>query len=280
MLLDGKKLAQKRREKLKKRVDQVVSPPQLTVVLVGKDPASRVYVGHKERQCKEVGIESQVLHLPDSISERELQETIEKLNKDEGVDGILVQLPLPQHLQNFDPLESIDPKKDVDGLTAKNMGLMIKGEAYCEPCTPKGIVALLKENGFDFNGKKAAVLGRSQIVGWPMAWMLTRENATVTICHSRTKNLEEVLKDSDLVVVAVGKPNFLDASSFKEGAWVIDVGIHRGGDGKLLGDVDKKGLEEKNISYSPVPGGVGPMTVSLLLENVIQLCEKKLGGSL
>ncbi len=280
VILDGKKLASVRIEAFKSQVsavaDKLGRKPNLSVVLVGDDPASKVYVGHKEKQCVAAGIESTIIRLSGDISESDLASQIETLNKSEGVDGILVQLPLPSHLKDFDPSENILATKDVDGLTAQNMGLMIKGRAYAEPCTPKGIIALLKHYDVEMSGKKVAVLGRSQIVGWPMAWMLTRENATVTVCHSRTRDLDKILKDSDIVVAAVGKPQFLNKESFKEGAVVVDVGIHRLDTGKLAGDVDPVGFEDKNISYSPVPGGVGPMTVNQLLENLIELVTLKI----
>ncbi|MGH1468539.1 MAG: bifunctional 5,10-methylenetetrahydrofolate dehydrogenase/5,10-methenyltetrahydrofolate cyclohydrolase [Bdellovibrionales bacterium] len=280
VILDGKKLASVRIEAFKDRVSAVTGKlgrkPNLSVVLVGDDPASKVYVGHKEKQCVAAGIESTIIRLSGDISESDLASQIETLNKSDVVDGILVQLPLPSHLKDFDPSENILATKDVDGLTAQNMGLMIKGRAYAEPCTPKGIIALLKHYEVEMSGKKVAVLGRSQIVGWPMAWMLTRENATVTVCHSRTKDLDKILKESDIVVAAVGKPQFLNKDSFKEGAVVVDVGIHRLDTGKLAGDVDPVGFEEKNISYSPVPGGVGPMTVNQLLENLIELVTLKI----
>lgn len=280
VILNGSKLAQIRLEGFKDRVAAVTKKlrrePNLSVVLIGEDSASKIYVGHKEKQCEAVGIGSSIIRFPSDVTEASLALQIETLNKSEGVDGILVQLPLPKHLSSFDPSDFILPEKDVDGLTAQNMGLMIKGRAYAEPCTPKGIVALLKHYDVELSGKKIAVLGRSQIVGWPMAWMLTRENATVTVCHSRTQNLEEVLKNSDIVIVAVGKPKFLNKDSFRSGAVVIDVGMHRLDTGKLAGDVDVDGFEDKDISYSPVPGGVGPMTVNQLLDNLIELVKLKI----
>lgn len=279
MILDGKKLAQERLEGFKKRslgvLDALGRQPHLAVVLVGSDPASQVYVGHKEKQCAAAGIKSTVLKLEAGISKEDLKFEIKKLNQSTDVDGILVQLPLPKSLQGFDPSDFILPEKDVDGLTAQNMGLMIKDKAFAEPCTPKGVVELLKHNGVSLEGKKAVVLGRSQIVGWPMAWMLTRENATVTVCHSKTEDVDQILKESDLVVAAVGKPEFLNESHFKKGAVVVDVGIHRLENGKLTGDVNTSGLLDKKISYTPVPGGVGPMTVSQLLDNLISLVERK-----
>lgn len=279
LILDGKKCAQERLEGFKKRslrvFDAIGRQPHLAVVLVGSDPASQVYVGHKEKQCGAAEIKSTVLKLEARISKEDLTFEIKKLNESTDVDGILVQLPLPKTLEGFDPSDYILPEKDVDGLTAQNMGLMIKDKAFAEPCTPKGVVELLKQNGVSLEGKKAVVLGRSQIVGWPMAWMLTRENATVTVCHSKTLGMEQILKESDLVVAAVGKPEFLNEAHFKEGAVVVDVGIHRLESGKLTGDVNTSGLLDKKISYTPVPGGVGPMTVSQLLDNLISLVERK-----
>lgn len=279
MILDGKKFAKERLEGFRKRSQAVLEhkgrAPHLAVILVGSDPASQVYVGHKKKQCEAVEIKSSRVELPESCSKEQLKEVIQNLNSDEAVDGILVQLPLPKQLLGFDPSEYILPQKDVDGLTATNMGLMIKSRAFAEPCTPRGVIELLKANGIELSGKKAAVLGRSQIVGWPMAWMLTRENATVTVCHSRTEGLGEILKESDIVVVAIGKPKFLGSESFKKGAVVVDVGIHRLESGKLAGDVDVEGLDEKGVSYTPVPGGVGPMTVSQLLDNLLSLVEEK-----
>ena len=279
MILDGSALSKKKKEDYISRVEALTQnigrPPALHVVLVGGDPASQVYVGHKERLCKAVGVTSKVHRLSDQTSVEELKALIYKLNDDQSVDGVLVQLPLPKGLKGFDPLMYIDPKKDVDGLSPMNMGLMVKGEAYAEPCTPKGIISLLKANNVNIEGLSACVVGRSETVGWPMAWMLTRENATVTVCHSRTKNLEAKLKDADLVIAAAGKPEFIKSDSLKSGAIVVDVGIHRLPDGKLVGDVKTDGLEEKGISWSPVPGGVGPMTVSTLVENLFSLVEKR-----
>jgi len=278
LILDGKKFAKERLEGFKKRAETLLADsgrkPHLAVVLVGSDPASKVYVGHKKKQCEAVGIQSTQVELPETCSKNQLMKAISDLNADSSVDGILVQLPLPKALSGFDPSEHILPQKDVDGLTATNMGLMIKGRAFAEPCTPKGVIELLKANGVEISGQKATVLGRSQIVGWPMAWMLTRENATVTVCHSKTEDLEAVLKNSDIVVAAIGKPKFLNQKHFKPGAVVVDVGIHRLENGKLAGDVDVKGFDESDISYTPVPGGVGPMTVSQLLGNLLNLMEQ------
>ena len=279
MVLNGSALSREKKEDYEAQVKslsiELGRAPALHVVLVGEDPASQVYVGHKERLCKSVGVTSQIHRLDEDAPEEELRSLILKLNEDDSVDGVLVQLPLPKGLKGFDPLIYIDPKKDVDGLSPLNMGLMIKGEAFAEPCTPKGIITLLKANNIQIEGLKACVVGRSGTVGWPMAWMLTRENATVTVCHSRTRNLDEVLKEADLVVAAAGKPEFISAESLKPGAIVVDVGIHRLPDGKLVGDVNNSGLKEKGIVWSPVPGGVGPMTVSTLVENLFSLIAKK-----
>ncbi len=279
VILDGKKLAQIRAQDFKQRTldisQKLGRSPHLLAVLVGENPASEVYVGHKEKQSLEVGIESTIVRLSGKITEVDLASEIKAFNENNRVDGVLVQLPLPGHLSGFDPSDYILAQKDVDGLSAENMGLMVKGKAFAEPCTPRGIIELLKHYKIKMSGKRATVLGRSQIVGWPMAWMLTCENATVTICHSRTNHLKSILKESDLVIAAVGKPHFLNKSFFKEGAVVIDVGIHRLNSGKLIGDIDTKGFQEENISYSPVPGGVGPMTVNQLLKNLIKLVSLK-----
>lgn len=279
MILSGKELSKSKKEEFKATVEslkeQTGRAPSLHVVLVGEDPASKVYVGHKEKLCQSVGVTSVIHRLAKNTEASELKTLIKELNEDNQVDGILVQLPMPESLKGFDPLKYIDPKKDVDGLSSLNMGLMIKNEAYAEPCTPKGIIELLKANKINLEGLQAAVIGRSEIVGWPMAWMLTRENATVTVCHSKTKNIDEILKKADLVVVAAGKPHFVDQSMLKDNAVVIDVGIHRSESGKLIGDVNPEGFSAKNISHSPVPGGVGPMTVSTLVDNLIGLYKIK-----
>ena len=280
MILSGKELSKSKKEDFKSSVDDLKEKtgraPSLHVVLVGEDPASKVYVGHKEKLCQTVGVTSVIHRLESTTQASELKGLIERLNKDEDVDGILVQLPMPPSLSGFDPLKFIDPKKDVDGLSSLNMGLMIKNEAYAEPCTPKGIIELLKANEIKLEGTKAAVIGRSEIVGWPMAWMLTRENATVTVCHSKTRNIDEILKNSDLVVAAAGRPHFVNQNMLKDGAVVVDVGIHRTEAGKLIGDVNPEGFAERNISHSPVPGGVGPMTVSTLVDNLIGLYKIKI----
>lgn len=277
MILDGSALSKQKKEDFVKKVDvlsqKLGRSPSLHVVLVGDDPASQVYVGHKEKLCRAVGVTSVLHKIKSDISEAELKSLIEDLNEDSKVDGVLVQLPLPEALRSFDPLMFIDPKKDVDGLSPFNMGLMIKGEAYAEPCTPKGIISLLKANDIELDGKKACVVGRSETVGWPMAWMLTRENATVTVCHSKTKDLDSYLKEADIVIAAAGRAEFISAESLKAGSIVVDVGIHRLPSGKLVGDVKSEGLEDKKITWSPVPGGVGPMTVSTLVENLFGLIE-------
>ncbi len=278
MIISGSQLAEKRLLKLKSEAKEVEAKlgrlPKLTVILVGEDPASKVYVGHKEKACAKVGIESELIKMPADTSKQALLSEIKRLNDDVGTDGVLVQLPLPEHLKSFDPTDHIAAFKDVDGLTSENMGLMLKAKAWSEPCTPKGVIFLLKEAGVLLEGKKAVVVGRSHIVGWPMAWMLTRENATVTVCHSKTQDLSKHLKEADIVVAAAGIPQFLNKDHFKENAVVVDVGIHRL-NGKLVGDVLTEGFNEKNISFTPVPGGVGPMTVSVLLENVLELASKK-----
>ncbi len=250
----------------------------LGVLLVGGDPASQVYVGHKEKMATKLGFYSLVQRLPEDCSSDDVRAAILGLNQNPDIHGFLVQLPLPNHLKDLDPLSLIDPLKDADGLTAENLGLMVHQKAHAEPCTPKGIMSLLRAHNFDFNGKEAVVVGRSAIVGWPMAQMLTQANATVTVCHSRTKDLKTHLKRADLVVVAAGKPEFLSAHDFKEEAWVVDVGVHRKDNKKLCGDVKwDENTESLLGAQSRVPGGVGPMTVVTLMANALGLAQKQSG---
>ena len=242
--------------------------PHLAVVLAGDDPASAVYVRSKERACLEAGIRSTVLRLPQTVSQRELEEAVLSLNRDAGVHGILVQLPLPAHLDEKRVLELIDPAKDVDGFHPLNAGRLLTGEAGFVPCTPLGVMRLLEEYGVDPAGKRAVVVGRSNIVGKPMALLLLRANATVTLCHSRTADLAEVTRQADILVAAVGKPGFITADMIRPGAAVVDVGISRV-DGRLAGDVDPAAAGTAGL-LSPVPGGVGPMTIAMLLHNTLQ----------
>lgn len=272
-LIDGKQLAQKRREEIKRTVEQLKAKgivPGLAVVLVGEDAASQIYVCNKEKACEEVGFYSEVYRLPESTSQEELLQLIERLNHDEKIHGLLVQLPVPAHIDEKAVIHAIDARKDVDGFLPENLGSLLIGEPAFEPCTPKGCIDLIKQTGIEITGKKAVVVGRSNIVGKPVAMMLLRENATVTICHSKTKNLKEELLTADIVVAAVGKSNFITGDMIKDGAVVIDVGMNRLENGKLTGDVDQASLEGRDCWLTPVPGGVGPMTITMLMQNTLE----------
>ena len=272
-LIDGKQLAQKRREEIKRTVEQLKAKgivPGLAVVLVGEDAASQIYVCNKEKACEEVGFYSEVYRLPESTSQEELLQLIERLNHDEKIHGLLVQLPVPAHIDEKAVIHAIDARKDVDGFLPENLGSLLIGEPAFEPCTPKGCIDLIKQTGIEITGKKAVVVGRSNIVGKPVAMMLLRESATVTICHSKTKNLKEELLTADIVVAAVGKSNFITGDMIKDGAVVIDVGMNRLENGKLTGDVDQASLEGRDCWLTPVPGGVGPMTITMLMQNTLE----------
>ena len=272
-LIDGKQLAQKRREEIKLAVEELKTQgitPGLAVILVGEDPASQVYVRNKEKACHEVGFYSEVHRLPADTSQEDLLNLIDRLNNDEKIHGLLVQLPVPKHIDEKAVIHAISPKKDVDGFLPENLGSLLIGEQAFEPCTPKGCIDLIKESGMDIAGKKAVVVGRSNIVGKPVAMMLLREHATVTICHSKTKNLKEELLAADIVVAAIGRANFITGDMIKDGAVVIDVGITRLPDGKMAGDVDRASLEGRDCWLTPVPGGVGPMTITMLMKNTLE----------
>lgn len=267
--LDGKEVAAQLKDKLAKEIAGFSAKPGLAVVLVGEDPASQVYVRNKIKACEKVGIESFEHRLPADVSFGELSVVISKLNVDPKVDGILVQLPLPQHLNETEVIELIDPGKDVDGLSFESAGLLMQQRAPVAPCTPAGVIEILKYYNFEIVGKEAVVVGRSNIVGKPMALLLSQANATVTICHSKTKDLKFHTKRADIVVVAAGVPEFLGEGDFNPNAVVMDVGIHRKADGKLCGDVKSEGLNVQ--ACTPVPGGVGPMTIAMLLKNTVEL---------
>ena len=272
-LIDGKQLAQKRREEIKQAVEELKTQgitPGLAVILVGEDPASQVYVRNKEKACHEVGFYSEVHRLPADTSQEDLLNLIDRLNNDEKIHGLLVQLPVPKHIDEKAVIHAISPKKDVDGFLPENLGSLLIGEQAFEPCTPKGCIDLIKESGMEIAGKKAVVVGRSNIVGKPVAMMLLREHATVTICHSKTKNLKEELLAADIVVAAIGRANFITGDMIKDGAVVIDVGINRLPDGKMAGDVDRASLEGRDCWLTPVPGGVGPMTITMLMKNTLE----------
>jgi methylenetetrahydrofolate dehydrogenase (NADP+) / methenyltetrahydrofolate cyclohydrolase len=276
-LIDGKNAAKEIRRRIKGEVEQLKRErgitPGLAVVLVGEDPASRVYVGNKEKDCIQVGFYSQVHRLPADTTMEELLNLIHGLNGDERIHGILVQLPLPRHLDEAAVIRTIDPAKDVDGFHLINVALLATGGKGFVPCTPRAIVWLIKNAGIDIKGKHAVVVGRSNIVGKPAANLLLAEHATVTICHSRTVNLAEITRQADILVAAIGKPRFITSEMVKPGAVVIDVGINQVGD-SLVGDVDFDSAKEAAGFITPVPGGVGPMTRAMLLENTLEAARR------
>ena len=271
-LIDGKAVSAKLRESLKQEVANLAEEgitPGLAVIIVGDDPASKVYVRNKEKACEELGIYSEKYELPAQTTQEELTELVKKLNQKPDIDGILVQLPLPKHLDEKAIIETISPNKDVDAFHAQNVGRIMIGDYKFLPCTPAGIMELIASTGIPVEGKECVVVGRSNIVGKPMAMLLLHQNGTVTICHSRTKNLAEVTKRADILVVAIGKAKFITADMVKEGAVVIDVGMNRDENGKLCGDVDFDAVCEVAGAITPVPGGVGPMTITMLMRNTI-----------
>lgn len=280
MILSGKELSDNIKSQLAVQVATFPSRygrvPHLAVVLVGDDPASATYVRNKGRACEKIGIQNSTIHLPAETSEEALLEQIRLLNEDKGVDGILVQLPLPAHIDELKALYAIAREKDVDGFHPENVAALWRRRTepetnpqYCVPCTPRGIIRLLKAANVQIEGKRAVVVGRSNIVGLPTSKLLLNENATVSICHSHTERLAEITREADILVVAVGKPRFITADMVKKGAVVIDVGIDHGEDGKLCGDVDFEAVKEVASVITPVPGGVGPMTICSLMENTI-----------
>lgn len=277
-ILDGKELSKKIKENLKIEVDKLKEQginPKLAVIMVGDNSASAVYVKNKSNACKKVGIDFEEFLLPEETTEDELIELIEKLNVDNTVDGILLQSPVPNHININRAFETISPKKDVDGFNAVNVGNLTIGRDCFVSCTPYGVMRMLEEYNIDVAGKTAVVIGRSNIVGKPMLQCLLSKDATVTICHSKTKNLEEVVSKADIVIAAIGKPNFVTGNMIKEGAVVIDVGINRLEDEKLCGDVNFEEASQKASYITPVPGGVGPMTVAMLVENVVKAAKQK-----
>ena len=273
-LIDGKKISQDLKDEVKEKVAELKAKGievTLAVILVGNDPASTVYVGNKKKACEYTGINSKSFELPEETTQEELMKLIDDLNKDDSVNGILVQLPLPKHLDEDKVIRAISPDKDVDGFHPESVGRLSIGVPGFVSCTPAGVIELLKRSGTVLDGANAVVVGRSNIVGKPMSVLLLRENATVTICHSHTKNLKEICKAADILVVAIGQPKFIDGSYIKEGATVIDVGIHRiDGTKKLCGDVDFDSAAEVAGKITPVPGGVGPMTIAELMNNCLQ----------
>ena len=271
-IIDGKRISQEIKENLRKQVEELKKQGKectLVVIQVGNDPASCVYVANKKRACEYIGINSRSYELPEETTETELLALIDELNVDKSVYGILCQLPLPKHISEKNVINRIAPQKDVDGFHPKNVGRLMIGEFGFVSCTPAGIIELLKHSNISMEGKNCVVIGRSNIVGKPMAMLMLRENATVTICHSKTKNLEEICKQADILIVAIGKPKFITKDYVKEGAVVIDVGIHRDAANKLCGDVDFESVEPICSAITPVPGGVGPMTICMLMKNCI-----------
>lgn len=270
-ILDGKKVSQKVKDNLKKETEKLIKDsgitPGLAVVIVGDDPASRVYVNSKKKACAEIGYYSEEHALSASTTEEELLNLVEKLNNDDKIHGILVQLPLPKHINEETIINAINPKKDVDAFHPVNVGKIMIGNFDFLPCTPAGVMELLDDANIELNGKNAVVIGRSNIVGKPQSMLLLHKNATVTICHSRTKNLKEITKTADILVVAVGKAEMIDGDYIKEGAVVIDVGMNRLENKKLVGDVHFESCEKKASYITPVPGGVGPMTIATLMKN-------------
>lgn len=275
-IIDGKAISLAIKDELKEKVAEYKNKGidiTLAVVKVGNDPASAVYVRNKEKACEYVGINSRALALPEETTQEELLNIVRELNEDDTVNGILVQLPLPKHIDESEILLAINSTKDVDGFHPVNVGKMVIGEDTFLPCTPAGIIEMLKRSDIDIEGKECVVIGRSNIVGKPMSLLMLKENATVTIAHSRTKDLKEVTKRADILVAAIGKPKFVTADYVKEGAVVIDVGMDRDENGKLCGDVDFESVEPKVSAITPVPGGVGPMTVTMLLVNCLRSVE-------
>lgn len=276
-LIDGKLISQQIKDELREEVSQMKAQgivPCLAVIQVGNDPASSVYVNNKKKACAYIGMESLSYELEESISQEQLLELIEELNSNEKVNGILVQLPLPKHIDENAIIQAIIPQKDVDGFHPETVGNMCIGTKGFLPCTPAGVIQLLKRSNIEIAGKECVVVGRSNIVGKPMAMLLLRENGTVTITHSRTIDLKEVTKRADVLVVAIGKPKFITSDYVKEGAVVIDVGIHRDENNKLCGDVDFDDVVNKASAITPVPGGVGPMTIAMLMNNCVETVRK------
>lgn len=268
--INGKQISAQIKDELKERVEKENLEVTLAVIQVGNDPASTVYVGNKKKACEYIGIRSLAYELPEETPEEELLQLIKELNDRDDVNGILVQLPLPAHMDEDKVIQTISPKKDVDGFHPQSVGALSIGQPGFVSCTPAGVIQLLKRTGVEIDGKECVIVGRSNIVGKPMALLMLRENATVTVCHSHTKDLKEVTKRADILIVAIGKPKFITKEYVKDGAVVIDVGIHRGADGKLCGDVDYDDVAPITHAITPVPGGVGPMTIAMLMNNCVE----------
>ena len=277
-IIDGKAISAAIRAEIKAETEEFAKErgyrPGLAVIIVGEDPASQVYVRNKRRACDEVGFYSESYELPANTTQEELNALVDKLNADEKIHGILCQLPLPRHLDENEVIMRIDPKKDVDAFHPVNVGKIMIGDYSFLPCTPAGVMALLERSGIDIEGKECVVVGRSNIVGKPQAMLLLHANGTVTVCHSRTKNLSEVCRRADILVAAIGKADFFKADMIKDGAVVIDVGMNRRADGKLTGDVDFESVAPKASYITPVPGGVGPMTITMLMKNTLTAAKQ------
>lgn len=276
IIIDGKKVSAQVKEQVRIETEELVKKgikPGLAVIIVGDDPASRVYVNNKKKACEKVGFLSKEFALPATTTQEELLALVNELNEDKEINGILCQLPLPKGLNEKAVIEAISPLKDVDAFHASNVGKIMIGDYDFLPCTPAGVMEMLHSYNIPVEGKECVVIGRSNIVGKPMAMLLLHENGTVTITHSRTKNLKEVTKRADILVAAIGKPKFVTADMVKEGAVVIDVGMDRDENGKLCGDVDFENVKEKCSAITPVPGGVGPMTIAVLMKNTLKACK-------
>lgn len=275
-LIDGKKVAEKCKQNIEERIKRLNKRPGFAVIRIGEDEASKIYVRLKHKMSEELGINFTEYHLDESVTQEELISLIKKLNVDEEIDGILLQSPIPYHLNILEAFQTIAPEKDVDGFSPINVGKLVQRQECFAACTPTGVMTMLKEYNISVEGKHAVVIGRSNIVGRPMAELLLNANATVTICHSKTQNLAEIVKSADILVVAIGKPKFITADMIKEGAVVVDVGINRVPDSKkIVGDVDFENVKEKCSYITPVPGGVGPMTIMTLMDNVVTACERR-----
>lgn len=275
-IIDGKELAKKVRKELKKDVEELKAKginPKLAVIMVGNDPGSTVYVRNKSKACEKVGIEFEEFLFDEKTEEAELLDLIDKLNADDSIHGILLQCPVPKHIDVNKAFRRISPNKDVDGFNPINVGNLTIGEDAFISCTPYGVVKMFEEYNIETEGKRAVILGRSNIVGKPMIQCMLNKNSTVTVCHSRTQNIGEVIKEADIVIAAIGKPNFVKADMVKDGAVVIDVGINRLEDGTITGDVDYENVAPKASFITPVPGGVGPMTIAMLLNNVVKAAK-------
>jgi methylenetetrahydrofolate dehydrogenase (NADP+) / methenyltetrahydrofolate cyclohydrolase len=279
-LIDGKKISDFFRAEYKLRVDRLIAEgarPGLAVIIVGSDPASQVYVRNKARACEAIGMHSQVHALPAEISQLELTAFVETLNADPAIHGVLVQLPLPKHIDGRAVMEAIAARKDVDGFHYANMGALVIDESWFPPCTPYGVMKMLEYEGIDIEGKYAVIVGRSNIAGKPMAMLMLNAGATITVCHSKTRDLAKFTRDADILIVAVGKARLVKGEMIKPGAVVIDIGINRLADGSLSGDVDFDSALQVASAITPVPGGVGPMTITMLLGNTLRAAERELG---